>query len=82
MFLKTFLSLFERMLGCVLSKMSKFMSDIFTNQIPAMTHILKSFNPNNTSPLDSFDELIKPKFLHKVEFAEGEEKNDGGENYD
>lgn len=56
------------------------MSDILSDQIPSMAHILKCLDPHNASPLDCSDKLIEPKFLHEVEIAQGEEQNDWGKN--
>ena len=53
-------SILKRMLRRILPQHLKPNSHLLTNYIPPMTQILKSFDPNYPSPLDSIQEYTDP----------------------
>ena len=68
--LEHFLGIFKSMLWRMFPQMYKFLRHLWPDNIPSMTHILKRFDPNNTSPFNSRNKTSKPIILHKLEIAQ------------
>ena len=66
-YFEIFLRLFKRVLRGIFTKMYKFVSHLRTNYISPMTHILESFDPDNSCELNRFDKQIHPHFSCFVE---------------
>ncbi len=74
------LSLAELMLRSMFSKDLKFFGHFFTNNIPSMTQILKSFDPNHSCPLYCWQKQTKPPVSSSTEQVEWQTNNWWGKN--
>ena len=60
--------------------MDKFFSHLFTNNIPAMTHILESFDPNYSSSFNGDYKSIEPILSGSLEVSKRPKEEAGRKN--
>lgn len=66
----------------MLSKMREFFSHIWAYDISTMAHVLKRFDPDNSSPFHCPDETPEPEISHELEIPKGEQDDNGCKNED
>lgn len=56
--------------------MTKLIRHFFADDISSVAEVLKSFDPDNSSSFNRFDETVNPKFTCPRPVSEGVEDND------